>query len=93
MKIHLLSVPDALASLKSGLGGLADSEARRRLAEYGTNEVKAVSREALWLTFTKEFVHFLHSFCGSPPGSPSSPSCVIRDKAWPRSGLPSSGSS
>ena len=58
MKIHRLSVADAFASLKSELAGLSDEEARRRLAEYGANEVEEVAREALWLTFAHEFVHF-----------------------------------
>lgn len=58
MKIHHLTVTDALASLKSGPAGLSDVEARRRLAEYGRNEVAEVAREALWITFVREFVHF-----------------------------------
>ena len=58
MKIHRLTVADAFASLKGGLAGLGEAEARRRLAEYGANEVEEVAREALLLTFAKEFVHF-----------------------------------
>ena len=58
MKIHQLAVPDALASLKSGLAGLSDAEAQRRLAEFGANEVEEVVHEALLLTFAREFVHF-----------------------------------
>ena len=58
MKIHHLPVADAFASLNSGLAGLSDAEAQRRLAEYGANEVEEVAHEALWLTFAREFVHF-----------------------------------
>ena len=58
MKIHRLTVADALASLKSGLGGLSDAEARQRLVEFGANEVEEVAHEALLLTFAKEFAHF-----------------------------------
>ncbi|MCE9611495.1 MAG: cation-transporting P-type ATPase [Chthoniobacter sp.] len=58
MKIHRLTVADALISLKSGPAGLSEAEAQRRLAEYGANEVEEVAREALVLTFAKEFVHF-----------------------------------
>ena len=58
MKIHHLTVADALASLKSGLAGLSDAEAQRRLVEFGANEVEEVAHEALLLTFAKEFVHF-----------------------------------
>ena len=58
MKIHHLTVTAALSSLKSGLDGLGDVEAARRLVEYGANEVEAVAQEPLLLTFAKEFVHF-----------------------------------
>jgi calcium-translocating P-type ATPase len=58
MKIHHLTVADALASLKSGFSGLSDAEAQRRLAEFGPNEVEEVAQEALLITFAKEFVHF-----------------------------------
>ena len=58
MKIHHLTVADALASLKSGLAGLSDAEAQRRLAEFGANEVEEVAHEPLLLTFAREFVHF-----------------------------------
>ena len=58
MKIHHLTVADAFASLKSGLAGLSDQEAERRLAEFGKNEVEEVAHEALLLTLAREFVHF-----------------------------------
>ena len=90
MKIHHLRVADALASLKSGLAGLSDAEAQRRLVEFGTNEVEEVAHEALLLTFAKEFAHFLRSFCGSPRRSRSSPSGASRGKAWRHSGSRSS---
>jgi hypothetical protein len=35
MKIHHLTVANALASLKSGLARLSDAEAQRRLVEFG----------------------------------------------------------
>ena len=57
MKIHHLTVADALASLKSGLAGLSEAEAQRRLL-VGANEVEEVAHEALLLTFAKEFAHF-----------------------------------
>lgn len=58
MKIHHLAVADALASLNSGPDGLTDAEARRRLAEFGPNEMREVAREPLLVTFAKEFTHF-----------------------------------
>lgn len=58
MKIHRLTTADAFASLKSGMEGLSDVEAQRRLAEFGKNEVEEVAHEPLLLTFAREFVHF-----------------------------------
>ena len=58
MKIHHLTVADAFVSLKSGLDGLSDAEAQRRLAEFGPNQVEEVAHEPLLLTFAKEFAHF-----------------------------------
>ena len=58
MKIHHLSVAEAFASLNSGPGGLNDAEAKRRLAEFGKNQVEEIAREPLVLTFAKEFTHF-----------------------------------
>ncbi|MEQ1862968.1 MAG: cation-transporting P-type ATPase [Chthoniobacteraceae bacterium] len=57
MKIHHLTVADALVSLKSALTGLSDAEAERRLAGFGPNEVTEVAHEALLLTFAREFSH------------------------------------
>ena len=57
-KIHHLAVADALISLKSGLAGLSDDEAQRRLAEFRKNEVEKVAHEALLITFAREFVPF-----------------------------------
>jgi len=46
MKIHRLTVADAFASMKSGLTGLSDAEARRRLVEFGANH-RRTTRAAL----------------------------------------------
>ncbi len=58
MKIHHATVADAFSSLKSGPAGLSDAEAQRRLVEFGANELEEVAREALVLTFAREFLHF-----------------------------------
>ncbi len=58
MKIHHLTIPDAFASLQSGLAGLSESEAARRRDEFGANQVEEVAHESLLFTFAKEFVHF-----------------------------------
>ncbi|SFM99698.1 cation-translocating P-type ATPase [Nitrosomonas communis] len=55
MRIHQLSVLDALASLKSTATGLSYAEVERRLHEYGPNEVEKVVRKPLWLRLIKEF--------------------------------------
>jgi calcium-translocating P-type ATPase len=58
MKIHQLAIEEALRSLQSGPRGLELSEAQRRLAEYGPNEVEQIQCEPLVLRFVKEFGHF-----------------------------------
>ena len=58
MKIHQFTPEQALASLNSGMGGLAPAEAVRRLAEYGPNQVEEVRGEPLWLAFARQFIHF-----------------------------------
>jgi magnesium-transporting ATPase (P-type) len=58
MKIHHLSVSEAFASLNSRTDGLDLAEAKRRLVEYGRNEVEEVGREPWVVTFCKEFTHF-----------------------------------
>jgi len=47
-----------LNSLGSSIHGLPESEARRRLGEFGPNRVEAVAGEPLWLLFAREFGHF-----------------------------------
>jgi sodium/potassium-transporting ATPase subunit alpha len=58
MKVHHLTIEEAFASLRSGLDGLLADEARRRLVEYGRNEVERMHGESLTLRFFKGFAHF-----------------------------------
>ena len=58
MKIHQLSVAEALASLSSGPEGLSSQEAERRRREYGPNRVEEIPRSPLTLVLLKEFTHF-----------------------------------
>jgi len=58
MKIQQLSVDEAFASIQSGNDGLTATEAGRRLAEFGPNEVERAYREPVALRFVKEFGHF-----------------------------------
>src|ERR1017187_204514 len=58
MRIHQLSVLDAVGSLKSTEAGLSRPEVERRLHEYGRNEVEKVTRGPLWLRLAQEFTSF-----------------------------------
>ena len=58
MKIHHLSISDALASLQSSPLGLSSLEAERRLREHGLNVVREYARKPLWLRLLREFVQF-----------------------------------
>jgi len=58
MPIHSLSVEQSLDSLKTSSAGLATSEAERRRAEFGPNQVEEAQHEHLLLTFAREFTHF-----------------------------------
>ena len=58
MRIHSLTVEQALTSLNSSAGGLSASEAARRLAEFGPNHLEEVEREHLLLRLAREFTHF-----------------------------------
>ena len=58
MRIHALSVEQALASLNTSASGLSAGEAARRLAEFGPNHLEEVERQHLLLRFAQEFTHF-----------------------------------
>ena len=59
MRIHELSVEQALASLKTTADGLSATEAARRRAEFGPNRVEEVRRRSLLLRLGREFTHLL----------------------------------
>jgi calcium-translocating P-type ATPase len=58
MKIHHLTVEDAIRSLNSHPEGLSAREAARRHREFGPNRVERVKKELLALRFLREFTHF-----------------------------------
>ena len=58
MHIQSLTVEQSLASLRTSAAGLTASEAQRRLAEFGPNQVEEVGRESLLFRFAREFTHF-----------------------------------
>ncbi|WP_374690587.1 cation-translocating P-type ATPase [Accumulibacter sp.] len=58
MRVHSLTVEQALASLNSSSTGLAAGEAARRLREFGPNLLEEVEQRHLLLRFAQEFTHF-----------------------------------
>ncbi len=58
MKIQQLTPDEALHSLQSGPNGLSAGEARRRLQEFGPNQVVRARRESVLWKLVKEFIHF-----------------------------------
>ncbi len=58
MKIHQLTAEEAIGSLRSDPQGLDQTEAGRRLLEYGPNRVEETAREHLAVRMLKEFTHF-----------------------------------
>ena len=58
MKIHQLSVEDALGSLGTPPNGLSSAEARHRLREHGPNRVEKIARTPAGLRLLREFVQF-----------------------------------
>ncbi|MBI3778219.1 MAG: cation-transporting P-type ATPase [Gammaproteobacteria bacterium] len=59
MKIHRLTVDEALTSLHTGPEGLSAAEARRRLGEFGVNRIERVLTEHGWRRLWHGFTHFL----------------------------------
>lgn len=58
MKIHRLTVDEAIQSLRSNRDGLAAVEAERRLREYGPNRVEGVQETPTLMRFFQGFTHF-----------------------------------
>lgn len=59
MKINELTREEALQSLVTAEQGLPEDEARRRLAEFGPNAIRAARKRPLVLKFLGQFTHFL----------------------------------
>jgi sodium/potassium-transporting ATPase subunit alpha len=59
MKINSLSRGDVLRSLGSSEDGLPEDEARRRLSEFGLNEIREVRKKPLIFGLLGQFTHFL----------------------------------
>ncbi len=59
MKIHNLSRESLFQTLVTSEDGLSEEEARKRLGEFGFNEIKGVRKTPLSLRFLSQFTHFL----------------------------------
>lgn len=58
MRIHQLTLEDALASLHSGPERISQAQARRRLAEFGPNQVERIQTTGLAIRLACQFTHF-----------------------------------
>ena len=59
MKIHNLTKEEVLRTLVTSENGLSEEEAKRRLSEFGFNEIKEAKKKPLYIKFFKQFTHFL----------------------------------
>jgi len=59
MKIHNLAKEEALRTLVTSENGLSEAEAKRRLSEFGLNEIKETKKTPLPIKLLKQFTHFL----------------------------------
>lgn len=59
MKIQNLVEEEVFHALLTSPNGLSEGEAKRRIHEYGMNEIKEVRRRPLYLRFISQFTHFL----------------------------------
>ncbi|MBI3395417.1 MAG: cation-transporting P-type ATPase [Spirochaetia bacterium] len=58
MRIHQLSVEEAVRSLGSGPQGLEKATAAQRIREFGPNRIERAHNESTLIRFLKEFTHF-----------------------------------
>lgn len=59
MKINSLSTDEVLRSLVTSAEGLSEEEAKRRLAEFGYNEIEEIKKKPLTFKFFSQLTHFL----------------------------------
>jgi sodium/potassium-transporting ATPase subunit alpha len=59
MRIHAVSKEEVLKSLVTSEKGLSEEDAKRRLHEYGLNEIKKVREKPLYVKLISQFTHFL----------------------------------
>jgi sodium/potassium-transporting ATPase subunit alpha len=59
VKIHNLTKEEVFYTLVTSENGLSEEEAKRRLSEFGFNEIKEAKKKPLYIKFFKQFTHFL----------------------------------
>ena len=59
MKIQNLTREEVFTSLITSETGLSEEAAKKRLQEYGLNEIKEVKKKPLYFRFISQFTHFL----------------------------------
>lgn len=59
MKINNLKKEEVLRHLVTSEKGLSEEEARKRLLEFGPNEIKETKKTSLSIRFLRQFTHFL----------------------------------
>ncbi|MGB9716197.1 MAG: cation-translocating P-type ATPase [Thermodesulfovibrionales bacterium] len=59
MKINSLTKEEVFQTLVTSENGITEEEAKKRLIEFGPNEIKEVGKSPLFIKFLKQFTHFL----------------------------------
>ncbi|MBI5213466.1 MAG: cation-transporting P-type ATPase [Nitrospirae bacterium] len=59
MKINNLTKEEVFRNLVTSENGLSEEEAKKRLSEFGANEIKEAKKTPLSVRFLKQFTHFL----------------------------------
>ncbi len=59
MKINNLTKEEVLQNLVTSENGLTEEEAKKRLSEFGLNEIEEAKKTSLFIRFLKQFTHFL----------------------------------
>lgn len=59
MKINNLTKEEVFRTLVTSENGLTEEEAKRRLSEFGLNEIKEIKKTPLSIRFFRQFTHFL----------------------------------
>ncbi|HAK89232.1 MAG TPA: ATPase [Nitrospiraceae bacterium] len=59
MKINNLTKEEVFRNLVTSENGLSEEEAKKRLSEFGPNEIKEAKKTSLSIRFFRQFTHFL----------------------------------